>query len=54
LSSTTFGVRDKKTNDWAFYVQKYWVGKKPRFIGVVFVAGVRPYNWAVDSACVLL
>jgi hypothetical protein len=54
LSSTTFGVRDKKTNDWAFYVQKYWVGKKPRLIGVVFVAGVRPYNWAVDSACVLL
>lgn len=52
LDSTTFGVRDRFTNDWAFYVQKRY--DVDTLVGVVFVAGVKPYKFAIDSPCILM
>ena len=53
LHSTTFGVRDWITNDWAFYVQKRGdYGGFDRLVSVMFVAGVRPF--AISSPCIIL
>ena len=53
LKSTTFGIRDRRANDWAFYVQKHGdIGRVPLLVGVAFAGGAQPTPR--QSCCVIL